>query len=183
MYLGYLQYLMKYTSLINRTSSLMTRYMPYGHSSYQNIAPFGTRRSAQMLSSKVNSWVYVTSLDRSCTCPMHQISLSHHPLATLLLVFFSFLPFPSLLFSLLLHMSSSVAKEEEYHPLTCPYDNTRHNRQWAKLMGDSKCQSIAASRMAITVKAMAPIRRSSLQSGSKTFRNSPRDAPTPAIQT
>ena len=53
-------------------------------------------------------------------------------------------------------------------PWKCPYDSTRPSRQCVRRMGDSQHLSRVASAMAITVKAMAPIRRSFLQSECKT---------------
>ncbi len=68
---------------------------------------------------------------------------------------------------------------KECHRFTCPYDSIRQPRQCAKLMGGSRPHSKAVSTVAITVKEMLPTRKSSLQSGCKTFRSSPHDDQTP----
>ena len=102
------------------------------------------------------------------------MSLSHHPRTTI-----------HLLLSLPSHSPPTLDFQfvDENYPLTCPYDSTRHTRQCARLMDDSKRRSKAASTTVITVKAIAPIKRFSLQSGSQTSRSSPQDDQPPSTQT
>lgn len=83
-------------------------------------------------------------------------------------------PFPSYLDNVFL---------KECHPFRCPYDNTPQPRQCVKLTGGSTRHSKAASTMAITVKAIMPIRKSFLQLGCKTFRSSQHGERTLATQT
>lgn len=104
------------------------------------------------------------------------MSQSHHPPNTL---FSLYPPISSLTFDIR-HPADFL---EACHPLTCPYDSTPQLRQCARLMDGSRRHMKAASTMAITVKAMAPIKKSSLQSGCKTSRNFPHDDQPPATQT